>query len=238
MIEKIKAVNNPLTIIAIFAALAEVAGTVALATVDKSLQQTFVWFVMAFPTLIVILFFATLNFNPKVLYAPSDFRDEENFLNTLVGTRGLSLSLDEVAEQLEEAKSQILEQSVAQISKFNDSERVALTKLLNRELERIESRVATAREEAKAVAEDVANSAYPTSMLQAKALNALSDNQWHSLLYISKRTGINASATKRALDRLVAKGLIQYGDDVSGDQNYKLGPAARVQDNIHTSAND
>lgn len=85
MIEKIKAINNPLTIIAIFAALAEVAGTVALATVDKSLQPTFVWFVMLFPTIIVILFFITLNFNPKVLYAPSDFRDEANFLSIFSG---------------------------------------------------------------------------------------------------------------------------------------------------------
>jgi hypothetical protein len=59
MIEKIKAANNPLTIIAIFAALAEVAGTVALGLVDKPLQQTFVWFVMGFPTLLFALFLVT-----------------------------------------------------------------------------------------------------------------------------------------------------------------------------------
>jgi predicted transcriptional regulator len=236
MIEKIKAVNNPLTIIAIFAALAEVAGTVALATVDKSLQQTFVWFVMAFPTLIVIFFFATLNFNPKVLYAPSDFRNEENFLNTLLGARGLSSSLDEVAEQLEEAKAQILEQSAAQISAINDSERAALTKLL----ERIESRVATAREEAKAVVADVADAAYPTSTIQAKALNALSDHKGHSLAYIARRTGINVKATKRALDRLVTKGLIEFSPDSSGDETYRLGATMNltIEDDIHTSAND
>ena len=47
VIEKVKAVNNPLTIIAFFAALAEVAGTVALAAMDKEIQHVFVWFVMA-----------------------------------------------------------------------------------------------------------------------------------------------------------------------------------------------
>ena len=73
MIDKIKAVNNPLTIIAIFAGIAEIAITVALATMDKEVQHIFVWFVMAYPTLLAVLFFGTLNFNAKVLYAPSDF---------------------------------------------------------------------------------------------------------------------------------------------------------------------
>ena len=40
MLEKMKAVSNPLTIIALFAALAEVAGTVSLKFLDPSLQKT------------------------------------------------------------------------------------------------------------------------------------------------------------------------------------------------------
>lgn len=56
MIEKIGSVNNPLTIIAIFAGLAEIAGTIVLGVVDKSIQEMFVWFVMLFPMLIVLLF--------------------------------------------------------------------------------------------------------------------------------------------------------------------------------------
>jgi hypothetical protein len=54
MIEKVKAVNNPLTIIAIFAALAEIAGTVALKLVAQDLQGIFIWFVMLFPCLLVL----------------------------------------------------------------------------------------------------------------------------------------------------------------------------------------
>lgn len=46
MIEKVKPVNNPLTIIAVFAALAEIDGTVALGIVSKDLQPMFIWFVM------------------------------------------------------------------------------------------------------------------------------------------------------------------------------------------------
>lgn len=93
MIEKINKVGNPLTVIAIFAGLAEIAGTIALAAVDKSLQPTFVWFVMLFPIFLVTLFFITLNFNPKVLYAPSDFKNENLFLDTL---RGKSLGKEGV----------------------------------------------------------------------------------------------------------------------------------------------
>ncbi|TLN16191.1 hypothetical protein FDZ71_06835 [bacterium] len=84
MIEKIGPVRNPLTTIAIFAAIAEVSGTVVLPFVTEG-QGAFVWFLIAFPTLLVLLFFATLNFNPKVLYAPSDYRNEDNFLRTLKG---------------------------------------------------------------------------------------------------------------------------------------------------------
>lgn len=85
MIEKMSRIANPLTIIAIFAALAEIAGTVSLGIVDSSLQSIFVWFVMLFPVLLVATFFLTLNFNPKVLYAPADFREDKSFIATVSG---------------------------------------------------------------------------------------------------------------------------------------------------------
>lgn len=80
MIEKIGHIKNPLTIIAIFAGLAEISGTIVLPFIDKANQGIFIWFLIIFPALIVILFFLTLNFNHRVLYAPSDFRNEDNFL--------------------------------------------------------------------------------------------------------------------------------------------------------------
>ncbi|MCF2490244.1 hypothetical protein [Dyadobacter sp. CY347] len=79
MTEKVKFISNPLTIIAIFAALAEINATVSIGLVDKELQQTFIWFVILFPTLLIILFFLTLNFNTKVIYAPSDYKTDESF---------------------------------------------------------------------------------------------------------------------------------------------------------------
>jgi hypothetical protein len=80
MVEKISKVSNPLTIIAIFAALSEIAATTALAFIAKELQPIFIWFVMLFPFILVSAFFFTLNKNPKVFYAPSDFKDDKSYL--------------------------------------------------------------------------------------------------------------------------------------------------------------
>lgn len=81
--QKFKKISNPLTIIGIFAGLSEISMTTALSLIDKSLQSTFIWFIIGFPFLLVVLFFLTLNFNAKILYAPSDFKDEKLFLETM-----------------------------------------------------------------------------------------------------------------------------------------------------------
>lgn len=80
MLEHVKHVSNPLTVIAIFAAIVEVSATAVLPFISLLSQQVFVWFLIGFPTLLVLLFFLTLNFNHQVLYAPSDYRDDSSFL--------------------------------------------------------------------------------------------------------------------------------------------------------------
>jgi hypothetical protein len=80
MTEKVGYIKNPLTIIAIFAGIAEVSGTIVLPFVNAVNQSIFIWFLILFPTLLVVVFFLTLNMNNKVLYAPSDYKNEENYL--------------------------------------------------------------------------------------------------------------------------------------------------------------
>ncbi|MFN8312363.1 MAG: hypothetical protein U0289_06120 [Cyclobacteriaceae bacterium] len=71
-------VKNPLTVISIFASLTEiVCGTVTPFISDSQNQSIFLIFVIGFPILLIILFFITLNFNHKVLYAPSDFTESD-----------------------------------------------------------------------------------------------------------------------------------------------------------------
>jgi len=214
MIEQLKAVNNPLTIIAIFAALAEIAGTVALATVDKSLQGTFVWFVMGFPVLLVVAFFATLNFNPKVLYAPSDFKNEENFLNTLIGTRSVSTSLDQVMQQLEEAKKRILDQAVEHIAAASGQERKKLAEIVTTQLNGLESRIELVRKEAEVVAFAASGATYPQSHLQARILTFLAaEPAACSMERITKGLGMRSElAISRALERLEDRALVTVHD--------------------------
>lgn len=92
MLEKMRPVGNPLTIIAIFAALAEVAGTAVLVVVSVDIQRVFVWFVMGFPTVLILAFFATLNFNRAALYAPRDYNNDDTFLELM--SRGAKIQTE------------------------------------------------------------------------------------------------------------------------------------------------
>lgn len=83
IMKEITSIKNPLTIIAIFAGIAEISSTSVLPFISETNQSHFIWFVMGFPTLLVVMFFATLNLNHKVLYAPSDYRDDESFLQAM-----------------------------------------------------------------------------------------------------------------------------------------------------------
>lgn len=91
-------VSNPLTVIAIFAGVAEGFAALALTQLPTEVQQTFVWFVMAFPILLVVAFFWTLNANSKVLYAPSDFTSDESYLRA----HGLKRAGEEIKRELTE----------------------------------------------------------------------------------------------------------------------------------------
>lgn len=83
MVEKIGHVRNPLTVIAIFAGIAEISGTVVLPFVAPENQKIYIWFLMTFPFFLVGVFFLTLHFNPTALYSPSDYKDENNFVNSI-----------------------------------------------------------------------------------------------------------------------------------------------------------
>lgn len=83
MLEKFRKVDNPLTIIAIFAGITEVAASAALPFLHQDTQLVFVWFLILFPFALIVAFFVTLNFNTRVLYAPSDYRDDKTFLEAL-----------------------------------------------------------------------------------------------------------------------------------------------------------
>jgi hypothetical protein len=93
-------VSNPLTIIAIFAGLAETLATVALVKLPPEIQSIFVYFVMIFPAGIVLLFFFVLFFKNTVLYAPSDFENQSHYLEANQVKENISDQLDKIFTEL------------------------------------------------------------------------------------------------------------------------------------------
>jgi hypothetical protein len=76
-------IMNPVSIIALFAGLSEASAATALPFLGENNRDIYVWFLIIFPCTLTFLFFLTLNFNYKVLYAPSDFSNEKNFLKII-----------------------------------------------------------------------------------------------------------------------------------------------------------
>jgi hypothetical protein len=91
---------------------------------------------MLFPFALISLFFITLNFNHRVLYAPSDFKDEDNFVNILKKSSYSEVLefkkaeadvalLDEVAEPMppkikSEAEPQPIDQTISDTASAPD----------------------------------------------------------------------------------------------------------------------
>lgn len=72
-----------MTIIAIFAALSETSAAVSLPFLDHQERELYVWFLISFPFYLLFLFFATLNFNYRSLYAPTDFEKGKHFIKVM-----------------------------------------------------------------------------------------------------------------------------------------------------------
>lgn len=106
MLEKIGHIKNPLTVIAMFAGIAEVSGAIALPFLTMAVQETYVWFLMVFPCLIVLLFFATLWKDYTVLYAPTDYPNANSFKEVFDARRSKNKQLDYYASH--ELKSEFI----------------------------------------------------------------------------------------------------------------------------------
>lgn len=190
-----------------------------LGLVDASIQGIFVWFVMLFPILIVVLFFATLNFNPKVLYAPSDYKDEDNFLQTMLGAKFFSNNLESIENKIEEAKLAIDQEIQKRIGSTEGVNDASIKALISEHLKGISSSVESARE----TAEDLKLISFeklPNSALQARIMHILkSKGSFVAVSEISDIVGISAEATVRSLEKLRNRGVTELSADGS---SYKL----------------
>lgn len=72
-----------MTVIAIFATLSETSAAVSLPFLESDERQVYIWFLISFPFYLLFLFFVTLNFNYRSLYAPSDFEKSKHFIKVM-----------------------------------------------------------------------------------------------------------------------------------------------------------
>jgi len=80
MIKIKRKITNPMTVIAIFAFISESSAAISLPFLDNTEREVYIWFLISFPFYLLMLFFLTLNFNYRSLYAPSDFDKDDSFL--------------------------------------------------------------------------------------------------------------------------------------------------------------
>ncbi|WP_192562252.1 hypothetical protein [Pseudomonas gozinkensis] len=80
MLKNNRKITNPISIIAVFALITETSAAVSLPFLDNEERKIYIWLLISFPFFLSFLFFITLNFNYRSLYAPSDFENDKNFL--------------------------------------------------------------------------------------------------------------------------------------------------------------
>jgi len=117
-----KKILNPLSVIGTFCALIEAFAAYALIKLPVQFQNTFMWFIIILTFIIIGLFFVTLNFNSKVLYAPSDFREDSSYLEVLKMYYNVKEELKEEIDEGEvsisiEKLNQILESSFKRVER-------------------------------------------------------------------------------------------------------------------------
>lgn len=96
-----KKITNPMTVIAIFAFISETSAAVSLPFLDNDEREIYIWFLISFPFYLLFLFFITLNFNYRSLYAPSDFDKDDNFLKAFEDLRSGDHQLDPLSKTSE-----------------------------------------------------------------------------------------------------------------------------------------
>lgn len=72
--------QNPLAVIALLIGVVEAALSYPVTMLSGTNQTIFVWFMVGFPSLLMLGFYLTVWFRPGHLYSPKDYAKDETFL--------------------------------------------------------------------------------------------------------------------------------------------------------------
>lgn len=217
MIEKMKAVSNPLTIVGLFCGVAEVVSLFTIARIAPELQSIFIWFVMLFPVLIVLLFFGTLWLKDRVLYAPGDFKDEKNYL-ALVNAKQ-SLGIEKVRAMIAEAKTDIISEVMKTIPNNGEGDRNKVKEIVNEKLQPVQSFAGALRESSDysllstVAAHTEKNEYYIWQLLHDEAKPM-------TLKEIASRLSLNEYAVSLMLYSLISRDIVKEHPDEGNGITY------------------
>ena len=208
----VKKISNPLTIIGMFAVLAELAGTVVLPILNGSdIQKLFIWYVMLFPVLLVILFFYTLWTVPANLYGPTDYANEDNFIKIMSYKYSVDDSLIDVEDEISKLK-EIIQENSSNDSTENKS-MVEFYKNLNDRLNAINSKVAETKEINNSIEMNISNSAPKSSILKFKIIKYIEDNPNCSVHDIANQTELSIRTVNLMLNQFIHEGIVVRTSD-------------------------
>lgn len=202
-------ISNPLTIVGIFSGIAEVAGTTVIGFLSTELQSIFIWYVMCFPVLLVLLFFITWNFNPTVLYSPSDYQNEDNFLTILTKKykNKMESDINELSLLLENAKKGIVNETIKAIDSKKSNSQNYLESLVENKMKEIRNKLDETKQNTSEFTDFTIK--YTNSYLQSKITDLLSDGSALSLSEIAACTKMSRMSLRRALERLCARRILE-----------------------------
>ncbi|MFC3230387.1 hypothetical protein ACFOGJ_24270 [Marinibaculum pumilum] len=211
MIEKVGHVSNPLTVIAIFAAISEISLVGGMTVVAPELQRTYIWFVMIFPTILVVAFFGVLVWNRRVLYAPSDFRDDTAFIDLIQGQSREFVSQVDEAIQLLKSTTTELNGTIAESEGNAEHIRAKDLIKINDKFLQIQESLASTAESADKLYEsasaELVQSAIPTPKWQFVTRRLIPFPNFQKLLdYLKSRYG--PTIDESTVEVLISRGLI------------------------------
>lgn len=119
----VSAVTGPLKMIAVFATSSEVIGTLVVPFIDDTRNQlVLIAFLVVYPAILTFLFFFVLYKKHLVLYGPSDFSNQKDFLELTLKTKEIAKIAKQTlgSQENNEDKIKSLGKAIDDIEKLQD----------------------------------------------------------------------------------------------------------------------
>src|SRR5262245_48915471 len=231
MLEKMKSVSNPLTIIGLFCGVVEVVGLIVMGTgkITPEAQRDLIWLVKWFPLVLVSLFCITLWFKDRVLYAPGDFKDEKNYLDLARLNARKSVGIDEIRVMLDEAVPDIINEVMKTVPTNGATERQKIEEIVGKRIWPVQSFASKLKEDT--------DPQYSWLLALPSDDRSRTFNLWMhldmssepmTLKEIASKLDLHEYAVSSILALLIARGVVKEKPDEGNGKTYYYATASPI----------